>query len=390
MHTSFSISTDIALYPIQEHGLLLNHRNCYLTLLNPVATQIWQCLAAGHSQQEIIDILHTQYDVPTTVLQNDLATVVEEWKQHGYLHEQDQTLPAESDPQQDYARLAESLGERETLDVSYRIAGLNLSIRYQELATSLRLKDIFTHYISAEPHGKPDVVFDVLQQGDIYLLLKDGDFLYGDIHIEHINWVIYDELVQLLYTDSDWMVAIHAGTMSRHARTALMPAISGSGKSTLCSALMNSGYHYHGDDVAVIRQRDKHLMPLPTTLSIKTGSWDALSHWHPELTEQEANRVSRNRMAKFLTPAQQEVGDPYCTDINLLVFPRYRADAEPTCTVLAQAEKFQMLIDAGLWFDQPVDRHKFAAFIDWISGMPAYSIEYSSTGQALALMAELL
>jgi hypothetical protein len=390
MQTSFSIDKDIALYPVDGHGLLLNHHNAYLTLLNPVATQIWQHVAAGDGPQQIIEMLHAQYDVPADILQNDLSAILGEWEQLGFIRDNAQPLPDDADPQQQYAQLAESIGDVETIDISYQIAELSLTIRYQEASTSLRLKDIFTHYMTRQPHRHPDIVFDVLKQEDVYLLLKDGAFLYGDTLIEHINWVIYDELVQLLYTDSEWMVAIHAGTMSRNGRTALMPAISGSGKSTLCTALMNTGYHYHGDDVAIIRMSDKNLMPLPTTLSIKTGSWDHLSHWHPELVEQEANRVSRNRMAKFLVPAQQEVGEAFCTDINVMVFPRYSAEEPPACSSLTAAEKYQMLIDAGIWFGQPVVKDNFEAFIDWVQAMPAYRIVYSSTEQALGFMEELL
>lgn len=381
---------DIALYPIEDHGLLLDQRNGALNLTNPVATQIWQQITSGSSSQDIIDELHTLYDVPVDILQRDLTAILQQWTQLGFITDGDIQEDREIDPQLQYSRLADTVCRDNSTDISYQLAELKVTIHYPDSSCISYINTMLSHYITALPHTQADVSFEILQHDDVYLIRKNGDFVYGDIHIEHIKWVIYDELIQLLYSDSDWMVSIHAGTMSIDGKTILMPAVSGSGKSTLCATLMNNGYHYYGDDVAVIRQRDRQLMPLPTTLSIKTGSWDLLSQWHPELTQQDASTGTRNRVVKYLNAAQPEIGDAYCTAVNFLVFPRYAADEEAACIQLTDTEKFQKLIESGLWFDQPVDQHKFESFLDWVQAMPAYSMVYSSTEQALDWFTELL
>ena len=82
-------------------------------------------------------------------------------------------------------------------------------------------------------------------------------------------------------------VALHVGTLRRGKEALLLVGAPGAGKSTLSVALGKRGYELEGDDLAALLP-DGRVRAIALPVTLKEGSWQVLSHLHPELQGGEA------------------------------------------------------------------------------------------------------
>jgi hypothetical protein len=192
-----------------------------------------------------------------------------------------------------------------------------------------------------------------------------------------IEWRAYTLAVYHL----DGSLAVHAGALVHRGRTVLLPGASGAGKTTLTLALSTRGWLPLTDDVCPLVESE--------------GEWVAMkclrcchvdSRSHAVLL---AAGVSLEGPIASLTGfyRPKRWGEP--APVRAIIIPRYAANAPTSFAPITQAECLGQL--ASMMFEQRAlpahERRRTAARLAaWV---PAYSLTYSSLGEALDVFDKL-
>lgn len=78
-------SEDIASRVVDGEAVLVTASTGMVTILNEVASRFWEELDGKKAMQEIVDILLNEFDVSSSLLESDLAVLVDEFKAKGFL-----------------------------------------------------------------------------------------------------------------------------------------------------------------------------------------------------------------------------------------------------------------------------------------------------------------
>lgn len=77
------ISQEVLFQEIEGESVLLNLANEQYFGLDEVGTRIWHLLSENGDVASVLSKLKNEYDVDSDILQNDLASLIEELKQNG-------------------------------------------------------------------------------------------------------------------------------------------------------------------------------------------------------------------------------------------------------------------------------------------------------------------
>jgi hypothetical protein len=182
------------------------------------------------------------------------------------------------------------------------------------------------------------------------------------------------------------LLVVHgAGLVSPTGQCFLMAATGGAGKTTLAVALEAEGYRLLSDDVVPI-DREGAAVRLGLPACIKSGSWDVLQPYRPDL----AAVVETSRFGQLVRylPPRHPVASKHLPP-RLLLFPSYRPDQESAFQWLSPEEALQRLVAAGAVI-RDLTQKKLEDLSRWVSSMPAYAIQYPSLVSGTALVQTLL
>ena len=83
---------------------------------------------------------------------------------------------------------------------------------------------------------------------------------------------LMDAVIRALITEQKRGVVLHAGAVARNGQAVLVAGNSGSGKSSLICWLVENGFEYLTDEIALLEPADTSVVGLPRALVIKPGS----------------------------------------------------------------------------------------------------------------------
>ena len=182
------------------------------------------------------------------------------------------------------------------------------------------------------------------------------------------------------------LLVVHgAGLVSPTGHCFLMAATGGAGKTTLAVALEAEGYRLLSDDVVPI-DREGAAVGLGLPACIKSGSWDVLQPYRPDL----AAVVETSRFGQLVRylPPRHPVASKHLPP-RLLLFPSYRPYQEAASQWLSPEEALQRLVAADAVI-RDLTQKKLEDLSQWVSSMPAYAIQYPSLVSGTALVQTLL
>lgn len=130
------------------------------------------------------------------------------------------------------------------------------------------------------------------------------------------NWCVSNNPSQFLI--------IHAATIEKSGRAAIMPGVPGSGKSTLTAGLVNRGWRLLSDELTLISLSDGRIIGLARPISLKNESIEVIREFVPTATmSRVACDTVKGRVALLKAPAESiaRVDDP--ARPAWIIFPRY-------------------------------------------------------------------
>lgn len=232
---------------------------------------------------------------------------------------------------------------------------------------------------------------------------------------------LYLELANLMYNKSadDWMATIHASAITNGREAILLSSASGSGKSTMAALLQSPAMYHPGsplfpgchdsngspsvkrehpgppaglwfmsDDFVPVDTQEKKAHTFPAALTIKEGSFDALSPLYDPRDDADAGyRGLKNRSVRYLRPRFPDKGNYNPKPVKKIIFIRYNPE------IPFEMEKLSTLRALALFHEEAWVSHDAGhaqGFIDWFVSLDCYRLEYSENRRAVKFINELI
>jgi hypothetical protein len=350
-----------------DEGLIVARRDGdRLFVMNGSARFMWEKRVEGIPDAEIPPLTATHYGIEVEQARDDFGKTLRLWQAEG---------------------LVEPSGNCR----HYSIGGALFSLHYANAALESAITPIFAHleHVPGGATGQSPTEFElaiedaqfVLRAGGIETL-RSGDL---DAIIDKLTFTI----VTLAWDSIKALVSIHAAAVGTGGQCVLVPAPSGSGKSTLTAALLASErLSYLSDDIAPLEDGSLRAVPVPGTVILKSGSWEALKSLLPKLLDLPVHRRRGDDVRYWSPPAIQVAADPM--PIRAIVFAHYEAASKAHLKRLLPLEGLSRLIAAPCTISAPITSDKVHRVAEWARAIPFYALPYGSLADATQIVEDLL
>lgn len=164
---------------------------------------------------------------------------------------------------------------------------------------------------------------------------RDDELVHAGLRIaDAIDWLMWD-VNRAAAEASGHHLLFHSGGVEAGGRGVLVPGTSGSGKSTLTAGLSRAGLGYLSDELVALDLATGRLLPYPKPITLKAGSYAALSGLAPD---DPAQRAAPQWHVPVGAGGALGVGEP-CVPA-FVVAPRYDPAGPTELVPLSETEAF--------------------------------------------------
>jgi hypothetical protein len=194
-----------------------------------------------------------------------------------------------------------------------------------------------------------------------------------------VDWLI-GEITRKAVALTDGFVAIHAGAASWRGRAVVLPAAPDSGKTTTVAALIEAGFSYLSDELALLHLETGIAHPFPRPLLMEPGSVEVVRGLQAKLPDEyECFRARLYHVAPDdLRP--HAVGAP--SPVSYVISPRYRMGSTTTLTPMTRAETLYVLGENSFNLDR-VGSAGVSTLRRIAEGAPGYRLEIGDLRSAV-------
>jgi hypothetical protein len=378
------------LFILDDESVLYSHRHQELYSFNTAATLIWCCLELGKTRAETVPVLAEALRCAPDAANTHLEACLAQWSASGILAGSDRAEPAR--------RISEmaAFGPRPELP-PLRAAPDGIERRYRFLATAVRVllpsaaEDAWVHPVIAHleaPAADCATTIAVASLEDGLGVYVDG-LPYGKCSgVNRLAPYVKAALWQAAIGGHRYFLHLHAGVVSDGESLILLPAPSGRGKSTLTAGLLNAGFQYFSDEVALLEEGSFSTIPVPTSLCVKSAAWTLLTPLYPELAGLAAHERPDGKVVRYMPPPPRSLPHDLgrSLPVRRIIFPCHEAGAATALRSLSKAEALSRLLSQCLAVPLDLDAERVAGLVGWISGVEAHELIMSSLDQAVALV----
>jgi hypothetical protein len=170
---------------------------------------------------------------------------------------------------------------------------------------------------------------------------RDGEVVArGQRNGDAVGWVVWDVNRAAAEASGDHLL-FHAGALEAGGTGVLVPGASGSGKSTLVAGLARAGLGYLTDELAALDMASGELQPYPKPITVKPGSFTALSDLDPSSgLDLGLGGSWTGEEWQVATGAGTGLRIGRACEPGVVVVPRYDPGAETALTPLTDTEAF--------------------------------------------------
>jgi energy-coupling factor transporter ATP-binding protein EcfA2 len=204
--------------------------------------------------------------------------------------------------------------------------------------------------------------------------------------------MVHANLHLLTYERCDHLVGMHAAAVADKNNCILLPANCGSGKSTLTAALAGSGFQYCSDDMVFLTSNPVEMRPAPMAMGIKSGSWDVLEKYYPQLPVLASHERADGKVIRYLPPPPHSyTKHPTGTlAVTHIIFPGYREGEKAAVTPLTPAQGLCRITQAGYDVQGGLTEACIEQLVEWIADIPCYEFRYGNLDDAVNFLKEFL
>lgn len=378
----------VALFFLEDSAILFSEPRQELHELNTMAAVIWCHLENGKDRGGIAAELVAGLGVTPGDAANFVDQALDTWKLQGLLADR----PGPTHPPPQYTRTPPDdmpdFGTPAFVTArDYRLLSIGFRLRCTTAADAALLAPIFAHLASTDT---PTTSFDVVRHNEGIAIYRDGQKLSQCATTEELVPMAHN-LVWLECVDlHGFFLELHAGVVGcgqpgPNNGCILLPARPGSGKSTLTAALVQSGWDYLSDEVALLDVTTMRVAPVPIALCLKRSGLAPVMEFWPSAKDLVFHLRSDGKRVAYLPPPIERVVPPDARmAVRGIVFPRYRKDRDLTWTALSRLDALRRLIDECVAISGRLDVARVGAVVNWIANIPSHELTYGSTADAVS------
>jgi hypothetical protein len=181
-------------------------------------------------------------------------------------------------------------------------------------------------------------------------------------------------------------VAFHAACLLSDGKALLISGAPGAGKTTLTLHLMASGLEYRADDIVLIAP-DGNVSGVPFAPTVKSGAWEMVGAFHPELAASAAHVRADGQHVRYLEAPPLANGSS--SPVGWIVFLKRVPGSAATLTPLGQLDTMQRLIDGSYSADGKLSHPAFHAIKRMLGDAALFELTYSDATEANAALLDL-
>jgi hypothetical protein len=344
---------------------------------------------------QIARTLAEEARIPLSVAERDLRNVLLEWLSLGVLTCEDGQHDSEWRCSEEDLLQVKRRPSRFPLETEFqhqfqfRFAGCNFLIRFSKQEQLEQVRPMFSHL---ESYGDSvDAVMDIAREGDGHLIVVHGVSVERIPPTLDIASAVSQEVIRVVYQRYDFLIAVHAAVVGNGRRCVMLPGPSGAGKTTLTVGLIEGGFRYLTDEVAILERGTQRIIPCPLSLRIKEGAWDVVSSmvdsWIVDGLHSDDGKLVRYGRP----PCGSFLADPSegCA-VGCIVFPQYLPHSRTELFSMSKIDALRRIHSAGCEASPLMDSKIVEELLEWIEGIDCYEMHVQSLSSAVSSIEELL
>ena len=361
----FAPAADISFRTIAGHNVLFNEADQKLLEVNDTAAYIWCAIADGLGYETILHEL-VSHGLASGTAKGYLDAAFEQWTSLGFVKPVSEPV---------FGTLVDKAGFHQDIQV----AGTSIRIRY---ATSLAptVAPIFEHLEIRDV--TPDTVLDVVERNGQIDLFRNGDWLFCCSH-EEIATTLKGHLMDEVLEGAAYELALHAATLVRSERALLVCGHPGAGKTTLTLALVEAGFGFAGDDLALLNSQGL-VTGVPFAPAVKAGAWNLVAAFRPDIRDMKIFRRPDRRRVRY--PAPRSLVSAAAYPVDWLVLLDRHPDAEAALTPVDPVSAIRWMLKESYAQSRKLSTAGFKAVSDAIERASYYRLTYSRLEDAVELL----
>ncbi|MCK4865518.1 MAG: PqqD family peptide modification chaperone [Gammaproteobacteria bacterium] len=384
-------TSEIFFIPFGDGGALFYPGIQRLWALNNLAAYIWFHLDENISKAALINNISKNYSVNYKTAENDLANILEHFKDEGLLVG---GLPTQPDTTKiiDCSSSKQQYLNPKKYDESedrclIEVEDFRCQIFFPDKNLLNNFIQLYHYFISEEYKDIKHKIFIFPSEvkNDCFDIYLDGQCVHENISYIQIDSVIHFVFFSRCakYLSKQGKLMFHASALQKSKQMIVLPANSGSGKSTLAVALSACDWRCYTDELAVLDPDDLSITPLPIPIRIRSGSFIPLLPFYEKLPElPEFNDLYENQIKWIILPKEQLASKTESARITSLIFPKYSEKLE---TRLAPLDKFLALerLTATGSSERDMTLEDAKAMVRLIEQTPCYELIFSDLQEAI-------
>lgn len=231
--------------------------------------------------------------------------------------------------------------------------------------------------------GEDDIVIEATVLDD-QVFFRGNDARVHRFEAGALAPTIKAHITERLIRSDRWVFALHAASLAKDGMGLLLCGEPGAGKSTLTLRLVNAGFQYAGDDVALIGA-DGMICGIPFALTLKKGSWELLSRLYGDWNDVAHCRPD-GAQVRYLPIPDAHNGS---LSASWIVFLNRVASGPVELTPLDQLDSMKRLIEGAFAADGRLSQTGFFALKRIVAGARSFQLTYSESAEARGLLVDL-
>ena len=274
----------------------------------------------------------------------------------------------------------------------YRLLETCALIRFGHVA-QVRLIDAVIGHLAVEDHGTPDILMEIsaeiLDNGhlrsDVY---RDREPIGRARRLSHVAPIVKAALWQSAINAHNFLFYLHAGVVGTGTSCILLPAAAGSGKSSLTMALVDRGFSYFSDEVALVEPGTFRVPPVPLAMCIKSTGWDLMSRYCPQIASLPVHVRADEKVLRYFPPPPANTAEQIAVPVSHIIFPRYEPGSRTRLERINRSAALGRLMGECLALRQRLDQQNVRELVRWIGDVECYELTFSCLETARQLVVE--